>query len=172
VIIASLILAAGTPVSSDTAILAQLSAGKMLCSNPDAATKTCSAIASYAAGKNGAFVETSEVLLPVGQPLTLQLSVAAQVKGSTICAVMNEADLQKGVVRINGSPLPLEQNVAVLSKLIEKLKPMAGREVCEELRVEDGRLMKYGRAERVDINLPGKPVRWINDADGYKVGTR
>ena len=136
------------------------------------ATKTCSAIASYAGGKNGAFVETSEILLSTGQPLTLELSAVAQVKGSVICGIMKWADLQKGLVRISGSPLPAEQNAAVLNKLIEKLKPMAGREVCEELRVEDGQLMKYGQVERVDIKRPGKPVRWITAADGFKVGPR
>lgn len=170
-IIASLMLAAAT-APSDTAVLAQLRAGKMLCSNPDPATKTCSAIASYAAAKNGAYVETSEILLPAGQPLTLELSAVAQVKGSEICGVMSEADLAKGVVRINGSPLPPDRNAAVLNKLSEKLKPMVGRQVCEELRIKDGRLMKYGQAEGVDINLPGKPVRWISARDGYKVGTR
>src|SRR5690349_13412780 len=131
-IVASLALAAATP-ASDTAILAQLNAGKMLCSNPSAATRTCSAIASYAADKGGNFVETTEILLPVGQPLTLQLSAIAHINGSTICGKLNETDLQKALVRINGAPLPPEQNAAVLSKLMEKLRPMAGHQVCEEL---------------------------------------
>lgn len=171
-IILSLMFAAATPVSPGTAILSQLNEGRMLCSNPDAATKTCSSIASYAASKDGTFVETSEILLPAGQPLTLELSAPAEIKGSLVCGVMSEADLQKGRVRINGSPLPPDQNAAVLSKLSEKLRPMVGRQVCEELRVEDGRLMKYGQAERVDIHLPGKPVQWISKADGYRVGSR
>ncbi len=171
-IVAALMLAATAPAAADTAIYDQSTAGKLLCSNPDAATKTCSAISSYVSGKNGTFVETSEVLLPAARPITLELRLPAQIKGSVICGVMGEADLRKGRVRIDGSPLPPAQNAAALGKLVEKLKPMFGRQVCEEIRVEEGRLMKYGQAERVDIKLPGKPVRWISEADGYKVGPR
>lgn len=171
-IVALVLLAATASVPSETDVLLQLSAGKMLCSNPDAATKTCSTIAAYAASNNGAFVETAEVLLSPDQPLTLQTSLVVQIKQATICGVMEEADLQKGIVRINGTPLPADRNTLVLEKLMEKLKPLAGREICEGLRFENGRLMKYGQAERIDINLPGKPVSWITAADGYKVAPR
>jgi len=171
-IIALLLLAGAAASSSETSILAQLSAGKMLCSNPDPATKTCSAISSYVHGENDSFVETSEILLPAPQPLTLQLSAAARIKGSTICGIMSEADLQKGLVRVNGSLLQPEQNARAMGTLIEKLRPMAGRQACEELRIEGGVLMKYGQVEQVDLKLPGKPVRWISTADGYTVSPR
>jgi hypothetical protein len=166
------VLAAVAPGSSDTTILPQLTSGKMLCSNPDEASKTCSSIASYAAGKDGTFTETSELLLPAPQPLTLELSAPVEVKGSVICGTMTETDLQKGRVRINGSLLPPDQNAAAMSKLSERLKPMVGREVCEGLGIENGHLMKFGQAEGVDIKLPGKPVRWITKDEGYKVGSR
>ena len=166
------LLAAVATGSSDAAIQPQLTSGKMLCSNPDEASKTCSSIASYAAGKDGTLTETSELLLPAPQPLTLELSASVEVKGSVICGTMTETDLKKGRVRINGSLLPPDQNAAAMSKLSERLKPMVGREVCEELRVEDGQLMKFGQAERVDIKLPGKHVRWISKDEGYKVGSR
>ncbi len=73
---------------------------------------------------------------------------------------------------MNGTLFPPDRNGAALSKLIERLKPMAGREACEVLRIQDGELRKYGQVERVDLNLPGKPVSWINPADGYRVAPR
>lgn len=171
-IAASMLFAVAATIPPQTEVLSQVSAGKMLCANPDVATKTCSSIASYVVGKDQTWIETSEILLPAEQPVTFQLSGVVKIRGSTICGTMSEADLAKGVVRINGSPLSAEQNATAMSKLITKLKPMAGRKACEVLRYEDGRLMKYGQVEQVDINLPGKPVRWISNSDSYKVAPR
>ena len=144
----------------------------MLCANPDPATKTCSSIISYTPGKNGTFVETGEVLISPGQPITLEMSSAVQVEGGAICGTMEFADMQKGKLRMNGTLLPSDRNEAVLNKLLEKLKPMAGRKACEALRVEDGQLRKFGQVERIDLKLPGKPVSWISAAEGYKVAPR
>ena len=80
--------------------------------------------------------------------------------------------MQKGRLRMNGTLFPPDRNEAALKMLIERLKPMAGREACEVLRIEDGELKKFGQVERVDLNLPGKPVSWINPADGYRVAPR
>ena len=80
--------------------------------------------------------------------------------------------MQKGKLRMNGTLLPSDRNEAVLNKLLEKLKPMAGRKACEALRVEDGQLRKFGQVERIDLKLPGKPVSWISAAEGYKVAPR
>jgi hypothetical protein len=49
---------------------------------------------------------------------------------------------------------------------------MAGRRVCDDLRIENGQLMTYGQFEAVDAKLPGEPVRWIGKDEGYKVGAR
>lgn len=170
-IVVAVLLAAASLGSPDTGVRTQVDAGKMLCSNPDEASKTCSAIASYARTPDGSFIETTQLVLPAAQPLTLQLSARAEIKGSLVCGVLSEADLKNGVVRIDGAALPADQNAAALNKLAERLRPMVDRQICEELRVEDGRLMKYGQAERVDIKLPGKPVRWISRADGYRVAS-
>lgn len=168
----SLILAAATPTASDTVVLTQLNAGKMLCLDPDTATKTCSEISSYAAGKGGAFVESSEFHLRLRQPLTFELSNVVQITGPFICGVLSEAGLQQGRIRIRGSLLPPDRNALILGKLIEHWKPMIGRQVCQELRVENDRLMAFGLVDQVDSKLPGKPARWIKPDDGYNVGPR
>jgi hypothetical protein len=172
VFVAILLLAAATSVPSQTDVIAQVRAGKMLCSNPDPAKKTCSTIDTYAVGENGAFINTGEILFSADQQLTLETSSIVQIEKGTICGVMALADLQKGKIRFNGTLLPPDRNALVLDKIIERLSPLAGRKACEALRVEDGQLMKYGQVEGIDINLPGKPVSWITAADGYKVAPR
>ena len=170
--LAILLLAAASSGPSGTDVLAQVQLGKMLCANPDPATRTCSSIVSYTPGKNGTFVETGEVLISPNQPITLEMSSVVQVEGGAFCGTVEFADMQKGKLRMNGTLLPSDRNEAALSKLLEKLKPMAGRKACEALRIEEGQLKKYGQVERIDLNLPGKPVSWISPADGYKVAPR
>ena len=162
-----LLIATNGPAATD--VSAQSRLGKILCVNPNVATKTCSSIISYKPGPDGTLIETGEVLISPDQPITLEIASAAKVEGGAICGAVELADMQQGKLRMNGTLLPLDRNAAALSKLIERMKPMAGRKACEGLRVENGQLMKYGQVERIDINLPGKPVRWINPSEGYRV---
>lgn len=166
----ALLAAISGPAGTD--VLAQSQLGKIMCVNPDPATKTCSSIISYKPQSDGHLLETGEVLISPDQSLTLEISSIVKTQGGAICGAVGLADMQKGRLRMNGTLFPPDRNEAALNKLIERLKPMAGREACEVLRIEDGQLKKYGQVERVDLNLPGKPVSWINPADGYKVAPR
>jgi hypothetical protein len=172
VIVPILLFAATTSVPSETDVMAQVRAGKMLCSNPDPNTKTCSTIDSFAAKDSNTLLDTGEVLFSPDQPITLETSSVVHIQEGAICGTMELADLQKGKVRVNGALIPNDRNEAVLNKLIERLKPLMGRQVCEALRIEAGQLVKYGQVERFDAKLPGKPVSWITPADGYKVAPR
>lgn len=166
------LLLAGVSNQAATDVLAQSQSGKVMCVNHDPATKTCSSIISYKPQSDGRLLETGEVLISPDQSLTLEMSSMVQAKGGAICGAVSLADMQKGRLRMNGTLFPPDRNEAALNKLIERLKPMAGREACEMLRIEDGELRKYGQVERVDLKLPGKPVSWINPADGYQVAPR
>lgn len=164
-----LIATAAAAMPLDIDVLAQSISGKVLCSSPDAATKTCSTIDRFSKKEDGSITNVGEVLISPDQAVTLEISTTVQIDNGTICGEMALSDLEKGRLRVNGTLLSPERNAAGMSKLIEKLKPLAGRKVCEALRLEDGRLFKYGQVERIDINLPGKPVRWVAIDEGYKV---
>jgi hypothetical protein len=163
------LLAAGP---ADTDALAQMRAGKMLCAYPDEAERTCTSIDSFEEQTDGSFIATGEVLLPGDEGLSIQIPSTVRVEDGMICGKVVVADMQKGTVRMNGVALPADRNVAVLGKLIERMKSMAGRTVCEVLQVQDDQLMKFGQIDGADINLPGKPVQWIVPAEGYRVAPR
>jgi hypothetical protein len=82
---------------------------------------------------------------------------------------MHLADMQKGIVRVNGTALPPERNTAAVAMLVERLAPMAGKKACEVLRLQNGQLMKFGQVDQVDLELPGKPVQWIDASAGFRV---
>ena len=170
--LAIMVLLAASSGPAGTDVLGQSQSGKMMCVNPDPATKTCSSIISYKPQKDGSLLETGEVLISPGQSLTFEMSSLVKARGGAMCGTVGLADMQKGRLRMNGTLFPPDRNEAALQKFIERLKPMAGREACEALRIQDGQLKKFGQVERVDLNLPGKPVSWISPADGYKVAPR
>lgn len=164
-----LIATAAVAMPLETDVLAQSISGKMLCTNPDTATKTCSTIDRFFKAEDGSISNVGEILISPDQAVTLEISTIVEIDNGSVCGEMALSDLEKGRLRVNGTPLSPERNAAGMSKLIEKLKPLAGRKVCEALRLEGGRLFKYGQIERIDINLPGKPVRWVAVDEGYKV---
>jgi hypothetical protein len=166
------LMAAMSSTPPETDVLAQMQAGKVLCSNPDIATKTCSTIDTFSRSADGSIIDVGEALISPDQPITLEVASTVQIQNGTICGTLALSDLETAQVRVNGAPLPPERNAAVMNKLAEKLMPLAGRKVCEALRLQDGQLLKYGQVERVDINLPGKPVRWVMPTEGYKVAPR
>lgn len=164
-----LLLAGSAGSASPTDILAHGRAGEMLCANPDVATKTCTNIDSYAVHGKGTLTNTGEVLFAPGQPVTLETTSLVSIENGAVCGVMQLTDLEAGKVRVNGELLPDDRNAAAVAKIVEKLKPLAGHKVCEVLRVEDGKLMKYGRMEGVDMPMPGEPVAWITSEEDYRV---
>jgi hypothetical protein len=169
--LAILLILAGGDIQANTDVLAQSKAGKVLCANPDVVKKRCSSIAAYSATA-GSVVETTEVLLTPAEPLTLTMSIGTQVSGGSICGVMTLDDLRRGQVRLNGEALPADRNALVLERLEASMGPLAGKKVCDAIRIENNGLVKYGQVEGVDIKLPAKPVMWVSSNDGYKVAPR
>jgi hypothetical protein len=163
------LLLAATSAPSELDAAAQSQLGKRLCVNPDVSNKSCSSILSYKPGADGSLVETGEILIAPAQGITLEMTSSVKEEGGALCGVVELADMQKGIVRVNGTPLPPEQNAAAVAKLVERLAPMAGKKACEALRVQDGQLMKYGQVDKVDLKLPGKPVKWIDPNEGFQV---
>jgi hypothetical protein len=169
---ASLLILASGGVIPSTDIMAQVRADRMLCSNPDEATKTCSMIASYTLAENGVLTETAELLISPNQPITLEMSSTVKVDGAVNCGALTLPEMQKGRLRLSGTLLPADRNEAALRGILEKLTPMVGRKTCEELRIESGQLFKYGQVDRIDLKLPGKPVKWVARDEGFRVAPR
>ena len=165
-----LILTAGlAAVPTELDVLANFKAGKMICSNPDDAAKTCTAIARYEIAADGTLAETTELLLSPQQPITVTLTVRSRVENGAICGSLQNESFETGQIKRNAAPLPAEQNAAAMANIKEKLSSMVGRTACESLRIENGKLVKAGVVDGVGVALPAKPVRWISSLDGYRV---
>jgi hypothetical protein len=171
-ITALLLLASAANNQSSVDVLAQFEAGKVLCTNPDTSAKACSAIAAYNISADGSVIETTELLLRPDQPITLTMSIRAEIDGGSICGTMTLDALRQARVRLNGEPLPPDRNALVLERLEASLAPLAGKKSCEAIRMENNGLTKYGQVEGLDIRLPGKPVMWVSRDEGFTVKPR
>ena len=172
IVLAALAMAASSAAIPADDVLANINAGRMLCSNPDAETKTCTTIDSYVPAEQGKFADTGELMISETPPITLTTTATVHIEHGAICGLIEKADMLNGKVRLNGSLLPPDRNAAVVAKLAEKFEPMIGKKACETVSLIDGQLLKFGQVERVDIKLPGKPVKWISPDEGYKVAPR
>ncbi len=169
-LIAALLLTAAAPWETD--IVAQAQTGRVLCAQPDVAEKTCTAIDRYTVAADGAITNVGEAILSWDPPVTLEVTSILHREDRSVCGALDLADLGRGRIREKGVVLPPARQKAMLEKLAAQMKPLAGRTVCEELRIEDGQLVKQGRMPGSDIQLPAKPVSWIDPAAGYTVGPR
>ena len=155
--------------ASETDAAAQSELGKRLCVNPDVSTKTCSSVLSYKSGPDGSLIETGEVLIVPAQGITLEMTSLVKEEGGALCGAVQLTDMQKAIVRVKGAHLPAERHAAVLASIVERMAPLAGKKACEVLRMQDGQLMKFGQLDQVDLKLPGKPVKWVDPAEGFRV---
>lgn len=163
------LLAAMGVAAGEADVMANVEAGRMICSNPDEASKSCTTISHYEVQKDGSLLETSEILLSPVHAMTLEVKARVTLKNGAICGALLQSDLAQGIVRVGGNPVPDDKNKALLAKLDEQFAPLFGRQTCEFLRLENGLLLKFGQMDGVDVPLPPKPVRWISASDGFKV---
>ena len=171
--IIAFLLATAAPASAVTPAtdyLANIRAGKLLCSTPDPAAKTCSGLDTYVLAKDGTATDTGETVISPAPLVTLEVSTPVHIDGASLCGVLDVADLQKGKVRVNGELLPADRNAFAIGKIVEAVGSFAGHKVCESLHVDGGKLIKSGTMEGSEMKVPDKPVAWIAPGDGYKVG--
>lgn len=160
---------APVPVSG-TDYSAAIHAGKLLCSKPDPVSKTCSNLDRFTEAADGTLTDTGETLLSPMPLVTLETSAIVHVNGATNCGMLELADLQKGIVRVNGELLPPDRNAFAIGKIVEAMGSLAGHKVCETLRVDGGQLIKSATIEGTEAKIPDAPVAWVAASDGYKVG--
>lgn len=164
-------LAAASAYLSDSDILANIQGGRVICTNPDDASHTCSTISSYEVRADGSLLETSELLIAPAQGVTLTVKARITLKDGAVCGTMLKSDLDEGRVKVGGQPIPDDRNKLTLAKLEPVFASLYGKEACEVLKVEGDQLLKIGRLDGVEVPLPPKRVRWLPPESGFKVAS-
>ena len=161
------ILAAAAP-AGDPDPLARARAGEVQCFHPDVLFKTCMSVETYVPTAGG-YVNRGANLVMLGDMFVIETEVPVEVRGESVCATMQPAQVVAGKVTLRGKPVAPEQAAAVAADLKKKLASVLGKEICSTYEATDG----SGYVAK--MKMTGKPAMsspfiWVKPSDGYKVG--
>ena len=149
--------------------LAEGLAGKVQCYRPNPDKKTCGALSSYSLRRDGAILNTAEVMLTANPVLVMRTTSTVTVKGEAVCGPVRKEDIDSATITVNGSALPDDKSVAVKAQIAGAFKDMFGKEVCTTY-------VPTGDKLTAQVTLDGKlkpeysqTVIWVKPEDGYTV---
>lgn len=145
-------------------------AGKLECSFPNAASRTCKALASYSGSAQ--FGYGSEGIMYLGPtpagPATMRISASAHIKGDTICSFLDKKDLMQAKISVGGDTVAMDE--AAFNQIAQAMEPMLGKEICQRyVAAGSGIVGKFTVNGRYDPALD-TPIAWVAPTDGYHVG--
>jgi hypothetical protein len=150
--------------------LAEGLAGKLQCYRPDPVKKTCGALSAYSQRRDGAILNSADVMLSPNPVVVMHTLSTVEIKGDAVCGPLRKADIDTATILVNGKELPEEQAVGARAQIATAFQAMLGKEVCTTY-VPDGDKLS------AKVSVDGTPnpaftqtVIWVSPADGYKVG--
>lgn len=150
--------------------LAEGLAGKIQCYRPNVEKKTCGALSSYSTRRDGAILNTAEVMLSSNPVVVMRTTSTVTVKGEAVCGPVRKQDIDRATITVNGSELPDDKAVAARAQIAGAFKEMFGKEVCTAY-------VPNGDKFTAQVTLDGKlkpeyaqTVIWVKPEDGYTVG--
>ncbi len=172
-ILSTLVLLAALAGQSAPAPLAPAREGKLQCYVPDAAKKTCQAIAGYEPQPDGSYRNTAKVLIAPERSISMETVSTVQVKGAAICGVMARADLLAGRVLAGNTPLPKAQADPILERIATALAAAGtlDKETCTTYTPDGTQLKAEVTVDGVARPDFTQPVIWVSPSDGFTLGT-
>lgn len=153
------------PAAADP--LAPARAGKLQCHAPNAATKSCRSLATYAFAADGTISNKAEVLLAPQMGLIMTVTSSVAVKNGAVCGALPTFDQATFVM--NGQPAHEPTTQAIRQQLGQAMAPMVGKEICTTYKPD-------GDGFTAEATMGGQPapggaqkVIWVAPTDGYKV---
>lgn len=161
------LMAAAPAANADP--LAQARDGALQCYKPDAARKTCMALAGYVFRDDGTITNNADTLLSPQPPLVMRTSSSVTIKNDAVCGVMRQEDIERADLFLNGSPLPADQAASVRAQIIPMLAKQFGLEICTAYVGAGPKV-----TAQVSINGTANPaftqeVLWVKPSDGFHV---
>jgi len=158
---------AATPTYAQSEPLARARQGEVQCFEPDAANKTCAAIASYAFAADGTINNTSDVLIFPEPAIVMHISSPVTVRDGAVCGPIRQQDIDGAQFSIDGQPASSENTQTIRGQMHDQLASIIGVEVCS-------RFVPDGDGFRAVATAGGRPqpdqhVTWVSPGDGYHV---
>lgn len=141
--------------------------GQVQCFEPDAANRTCAAMAGYAFAADGAITNTADVLIFPEPAIVMHVRSPVTVRDGAVCGPIRQSDLDAAQFTIDGQPAGDDNSELIRSQMREQLASMIDVEVCT-------RFVPNGDAMRAVATIAGRPqpdqrVTWVRPEEGYRV---
>ncbi len=151
--------------------ITEAGSGAVQCYAPDPAKKRCESIGAYAAGPDGAILNTATALLSSSPPLIMTTVSPVVVENAQVCGTLGEPDIDRATFVVEGKPANPSQTLRLQQAVKTALQSMLGKRICTAYEpASEGALqtkVSVDGAPRPDIV---RKVAWVKPADGYRVG--
>jgi hypothetical protein len=166
----ALALLAGTGwARADNDPLADARQGRVQCYTPDAARKTCAAMAAYVFSPDGRITNPAVVLVGA-QPVTLmRVTAPVEIKAGAVCGVPRAEDIDGAAIQVAGRQLTPEEAAPIKAQIETAFAARNGKEICTTYVPNGDRLSAQVTVDGVPEPKMSATVIWVAREDGYTV---
>ncbi len=173
-------LALGSALAIDTSVpdelvqnpLAPAQSGMVQCYDPSTADHSCTAIATYHRGRDGAWTDTATIMADPALPLTVDIDIPVTVRGGAVCGTMSREQVLAGKLRLLDRQVPAQSALPVLVHLADTMASTIGHELCTRFVPAAGGLEAQYAITGVAAALDPQRVIWVRADAGFHVQPR
>jgi hypothetical protein len=167
------ILALNPPAQADSLSdpIAPAATGQLQCYSPDTTRKTCSSLASYKPGANGAIDNLAVVLISKDSAVTMETVTQVNIKADQVCGKIRSQDLDAARFKVGGQLLDPNQAVQLREQMRRSYVQIFDREICTAYIHQGGILLAKATIDGAPMPATvDQRVMWVSPDDGYRVG--
>lgn len=162
---ALLIIAAGADQTADP--LAEARAGKVQCTSPNEAHKTCMGLTTYKINTDGSFETVTTLMIAPTPLITMVVTSPGHVMGGALCGPVRRSDFEAAVIQMDGQAANEAMAGAVRGQVSGAIAAMDGKMGCGTEAADGTVTVTLDGVARPELT---QKTRWVNPADGWKVG--
>jgi hypothetical protein len=162
-------LVASLPARAETDPLADARDGKLQCYAPDAARKTCKALAAYLIAPDGTINNPAVVLVAPNPVIVMHVVSPVEIRDGAICGVARAEDIDAASIEVAGHPASPEEEGPIKAQIKNSIAPRIGKMICTSY-------LPGGDHLTAQVTVDGAPqpqlsasVIWVSREDGYRV---
>ena len=150
--------------------IARAADGQLQCYSPDKANKTCSALASFAPGKERQIITTAVILISTNPLIIMKGTASVLTRSGELCGVLSEQNIEDASFSDGNDALDSTQGMLLRKVMEVSLQNVFGHEVCGSYVAKGATLFAQAKLDGEPMSGAAQRVTWVAPADGYRVG--
>ena len=149
--------------------LALARSGQLQCYTPNAAQKTCRALAGYRQDGEAQYINRAQLPITPDGSMTLTTTSRVRIVSGAVCGTIQAEDIAGAELAVAGSAMDADRAAPLLTQIAQALTSIIGHEICTRYVQNGDGLVAEGSMDgtrRPDLD---QPVIWVGPSDGYRV---